>query len=106
MTISSPPASIMYLGGNGGMGLSMGRRIFSTSTDIAFPIVLSLKFIEFSARVYYDLQHFSSSFFPVPNGGAQLDTTTNSLSPLSGERPAAWRSFTRAGERGFEFRNN
>jgi hypothetical protein len=53
----------MYLGGNGGMGLSMGRRIFSTSTDIAFPILLSLKLIEFSVRVYNDLQHFSSSFF-------------------------------------------
>jgi hypothetical protein len=31
-------------------------------------MVLSLKFIEFSARVYNGLQHFSSSFFHVPNG--------------------------------------
>ena len=37
MTISSPPASIMYLGGNGGIGLSIGRRIFSTSTAINSP---------------------------------------------------------------------
>jgi hypothetical protein len=44
-------------------------------------MVLSLKFIEFSARVYNDLQQFSSSFFHVPNGGVHLDTTTNSLSP-------------------------
>src|ERR1035437_595682 len=41
MTISSPPASIMYLGGNGGIGLSTGRRIFSTSIAINSPVVAS-----------------------------------------------------------------